>query len=128
MRYLNWDEVYAFNKFLPVLTRWVLLEKGAQAAKSSDACPLVPREIIKARVLRGIQSYEIKWTDTTGLFDSLAETAQASQTDIATMFCTIEPQSLVKCAFPDLVHNYEVQIEEAKRAKKKGKCCFGYWK
>ncbi|CAH0391924.1 unnamed protein product [Bemisia tabaci] len=80
-RKLKWEDDYAIEKFLPVLTRWQLLHGNPEK-------PVVELEkIIKKRKPRGIASYEISWKSFT--------------------VTTIEPEELVHKMFREAVEQYE---------------------
>ena len=53
-RKLSWPTDYAFEKFLPLLSRWHLLYDEFNTVLDLDC-------IIKKRKLRGVLSYEVKW-------------------------------------------------------------------
>lgn len=109
-KYLRWDECYSLEKFLPLVTRWLIMQK-----KNIDKCPIYPESILKTRVLKGVASYEVKWSDREGLFETLISEENSH------LSVTIEPQDIFERAFPKLVHEFN-KIQEAKKmSKKKGK-------
>lgn len=84
-RKLAWTTDYAIEKFLPLLSRWHLLHDENGEILHLD-------KIVKKRTLRGVLSYEVKWTD----FDQN----------------TVEPMSYLKL-------KYGKEINEFEAAKKK---------
>lgn len=116
---LQWDEIYCLQKFLPLLTRWQLINSS-----SSNPTPLKgiihPDYIKKKRTPKGIASYEIVWKDKDSCFTGLipdsqinnllAENPESSET----LWSTIEPANLVEIAYPDLV---EIFLESKKKKK-----------
>ncbi|KAK3913635.1 Flap endonuclease GEN [Frankliniella fusca] len=109
-KHMNWDECYSLEKFLPLLTRWLLIQK-----RNTDKCPIFPEAIIKTRVLKGVASYEVRWGDREGLFDTLVS---EEGSDVC---LTIEPRNLVDHAFPDLVKEFNDREAAKKALKSKGK-------
>lgn len=108
-KHLKWDQVYSLEKFLPLVTRWVTLHHA-----NSSKCPIYPEEIVKTRVLKGVPSYEVKWSDREGLFETLV-------TEEGSHIClTIEPKELFQKAFPTLVKEFDDKEEAKKLSKKKG--------
>ncbi|KAJ1523776.1 hypothetical protein ONE63_001609 [Megalurothrips usitatus] len=109
-KHLKWDECYSVEKFLPLLTRWIISQR-----KSTANCPIYPESILKTRVLKGVASYEVKWADREGLFETLV-TEEGS-----TACLTIEPKEMFERAFPRLVLEFNEKEAAKKNAKKKGK-------
>lgn len=98
---------------MPLVTRWLILHK-----RNSAKCPIYPEEILKTRVLKGVASYEVKWTDQEGLFETLVSE------ECANIRLTIEPRDLFEKAYPELVSEFDAK-EEAKKMSKKGQCSHG---
>lgn len=108
-KHLKWDECYSLEKFLPLVTRWLLLQQ-----KDTSKCPIYPESIVKSRVLKGVASYEVKWADREGLFETLI-------TEENTELClTIEPKEMFEIAFPKLVLKFHEEELAKKDAKRKG--------
>lgn len=127
---LQWDEIYCFQKLLPLLTRWQL----HHFSNGTDTAPLhvnvSPDFIKKKRAPKGVPSYEIIWNHSESCFDGLIPDQQLriytvnhkEQDSVAAMqslWSTIEPVDLVEKAYPELVERF---IEsKSKRATKKSK-------
>lgn len=112
-KYFSWDEGYSLEKFLPLVTRWLILHKS-----NSAKCPIYPEAILKTRVLKGVASYEVKWTDQEGLFETLVSE------ECSNICLTIEPRELFEKAFPELVTEFNEKEEAKKMSKKKGQSKF----
>uniref|UniRef100_A0A1B6C6I2 XPG-I domain-containing protein n=2 Tax=Clastoptera arizonana TaxID=38151 RepID=A0A1B6C6I2_9HEMI len=89
---LGWDINYASGKFNPLITRWHLINQGAE-------CGLKLMSIEKERVIYGVDNYKVKWKN------------EENEEII-----TSEPQFLVSDVYKSL-HNDFVLI---KQNKKKG--------
>lgn len=101
-KFLTWEDDYAFEKFLPILCRWQLLN-------FKEPPLLKPQNIKKIRNPKGVPSYEIIWCDHQDVFKGLTK-------DLA----TIEPQQLVETAYPDLVEAFkQSKIKPKKPSKRK---------
>lgn len=79
---LQWDEVYCFQKFLPVLTRWQLfhfsdVERCRQVQSLLGS--VTPDYIKKKRTPKGVPSYEIVWQDKQGCFVGLLPDEQLTK-------------------------------------------------
>lgn len=68
---LQWDEIYCFQKFLPLLTRWQLFHYGSGSKEVPVNGNVSPDYIKKKRTPRGIASYEIIWKDDGKCFEGL---------------------------------------------------------
>ncbi|XP_050525670.1 flap endonuclease GEN-like isoform X1 [Daktulosphaira vitifoliae] len=91
---LCWDEDYAIGKFLPLLTRWHLLNDD------NNQSGVIISEIIKKRINKGISCFEIKWKNYE--------------------LTTIEPQEVVKIRYPNEVLAYvESNTKPTKQTRKK---------
>ena len=66
---LQWDEIYCFQKFLPLLTRWQIFHYST-SQEHLPVCVL-PDFIKKKRSPKGVASFEIVWKDDKHLFDDL---------------------------------------------------------
>ncbi|KAB0790873.1 hypothetical protein PPYR_14960 [Photinus pyralis] len=111
VKHLQWEHVYAFEKFLPILTRWHL-------SNSVVGALLRPKRIKKARHLKGVAGFEIIWEYSApdqDLFPSHA----LDEIDSEKLWSTVEPQHLVRSAYPDLVDEFERATAKPKRPAKK---------
>lgn len=126
---LQWDEIYCFQKVLPLLTRWQLHHYAHKPNEPPTRGILQPGFIKKKRTPKGIPSYEIVWTDCRGDFKHLIPDEQL-QTFYTTnskdadqpnadqlLWSTIEPIDLVEKAYPELVERYVISKEKPKRRK-----------
>ncbi|KAL7732584.1 hypothetical protein ACLKA6_019211 [Drosophila palustris] len=119
---LQWPEIYCFQKFFPILTRW-------QVQQSQDKPHLVqPKEIVKKRVVKGVASLELCWEDTRGCFNGLIPHEQVVEfklehpRGIEELYCTVEPLDMLEKAYPDLVAAFLKSKEKpAKKIKSKKK-------
>nr|XP_008196114.1 PREDICTED: flap endonuclease GEN isoform X2 [Tribolium castaneum] len=117
VKYLTWEEIYGFEKFFPILTRWQLLHYDQINDKTQGI--VSPKFIKKRRTLKGIASYEIVWEDK-GCFSDLIPEEQLEQFgDLEKLWSTVEPQNLVERAFPHLVQEFESKKPKPKARKKK---------
>lgn len=100
---LQWPEIYCFQKFFPLLTRW-------QVQQPNEALALVqPQEIIKKRTVKGIASLELRWEDTRGCFEGLIPHDQIEEfkldhpKGVEELYYTVEPLDMLQAAYPDMV-------------------------
>ncbi|XP_075229632.1 XPG-like endonuclease [Lycorma delicatula] len=98
-RQLGWEEEYAIEKFLPLVTRWHLLHPNKLSVVKCEM-------IVKKRIARGINSYECKWSAADLMLD---------KTD--TLLTTVEPQDLVTEIYKNLVEEF---IASKKKKTKNG--------
>uniref|UniRef100_A0A182P3W4 Flap endonuclease GEN n=1 Tax=Anopheles epiroticus TaxID=199890 RepID=A0A182P3W4_9DIPT len=122
--YLQWNELYCFQKLLPLFTRWQVYAKKHPSCQRSRVF-LEPDHIKKKRSPKGIASYEIVWKDAHNMFTGLIPQeqincylAEAGNT-IESLWSTIEPHDLVQEAYPDLVEAF-VASRKTKGKKKEG--------
>lgn len=131
---IQWDEIYCFQKFLPLLTRWQLFHMGDDRTVINHTLrgSVQPDFIKKKRAPKGVPSVEIIWRDEHGCFDCLIPNDQLktfysthkekSETEALQMlWSTIEPIDLVEKAYPDLIRQFEESKAKAKGKTKKGK-------
>ncbi|KAK7788653.1 hypothetical protein R5R35_013079 [Gryllus longicercus] len=114
---LGWTEAYALKKFLPLITRWQILELQKNFHMQSNLkFSFSPKHIVKKRVCRGVESYEINWLDVEGI---------VTQIDPSMLIVTVEPRNLVEKAYPELVEAYETakNIKRKKVISKKKESC-----
>lgn len=125
---LQWEEIYCFQKFLPLLTRWQLFHYGSSSQNLPLRGNVWPDFIKKKRAPRGIASYEIVWKDDQKCFDGLIPTSQIEtylslkgcandDEALQSLWSTIEPIDLVEKAYPDLVEKYLQSKIKPKKAK-----------
>ncbi|VEN57561.1 unnamed protein product [Callosobruchus maculatus] len=122
-KFLDWDDVYSFEKFLPVLTRWQCLNADKVRNMTGNHGCLIPRRIKKVRCPKGIPSYEIIWSDPYGMCkELLAEDEMIKRNlDPDKVWATIEPQSLVDKAYPNLVEEFRLSKIKPKKVSKRKK-------
>uniref|UniRef100_A0A182NR89 XPG-I domain-containing protein n=1 Tax=Anopheles dirus TaxID=7168 RepID=A0A182NR89_9DIPT len=119
--YLQWNELYCFQKLLPLFTRWQVYVKKYPSAKRSSIF-LEPNHIKKKRTPKGIASYEIVWKDAHNMFNGLipqeqidSYLAEAGNT-LEGLWSTIEPHDLVQETYPELVESF---LQSKTKGKKK---------
>ncbi|XP_050068853.1 flap endonuclease GEN [Anopheles maculipalpis] len=121
--YLQWNELYCFQKLLPLFTRWQVYEKKHPTAKRSNVY-LEPDFIKKKRSPKGIASYEIVWKDAQNMFGGLIPQEQIdcylveAGNTLESLWSTIEPHDLVQEAYPELVEAFVATKTKASRKKK----------
>lgn len=128
---LQWDEIYCFQKMLPLLTRWQLHHFAEKPNEPPKHGMIQPDFIKKKRAPKGIPSYEVIWSDNNGDFKYLIPEEQL-QTFYKTnskeddqqhahhlLWSTIEPIDLVEKAYPVLVEQFITGKEKPKNRKKK---------
>lgn len=124
---LQWNEIYCFQKFLPLLTRWQLHHLGSKSNSSPSHRLIEPDIIKKKRSPKGVPSYEIIWKDSGKQFLGLIpdnqmktyySTCKSKDTNEADqmLWSTIEPVDLVEKAYPDLVERF-LQTKSKTRTK-----------
>lgn len=128
-RQLEWSEIYAFQKVLPLLTRWQLYQSSVAEVSQSRKGFVVPHVIRKKRNIKSKPSYEILWKDDHDYFRGLFPNEQLEQfllennNDISCLWTTIEPTVLVDKVYPHLIVAFEAEKLLAKKTKKaKAKC------
>ncbi|XP_068142867.1 flap endonuclease GEN [Drosophila tropicalis] len=119
---LQWPEIYCFQKFFPVLTRWQV-SQGRQGSASI----LEPVEILKKRTVKGIASLELKWRDTKGSLKGLIPDDQLSEFEmehpkgLEELYQTVEPLDLLEKSYPELVATFlkskEKPVKKSTRKK-----------
>lgn len=119
---LQWPEIYCFQKFFPILTRW-------QVQQSKQEKILIqPHEIIKKRTVKGVPSLELRWHDPSGIFKGLIPDKQIAEYEaehpkgIEELYYTIEPLDMLETAYSDLVAAFLKSKEKpAKKTTRKKK-------
>lgn len=120
---LEWDEIYSFQKVLPLFTRWLLLKRKSKKQSSFKGL-LEPSFIKKKRNPKGVPSYEIIWKDDQKCFDGLVTDEQFQKYisenpgGLDTLWTTVEPIPLVETAFPELVESYLASKVKPKKPTK----------
>ncbi|XP_017129468.1 flap endonuclease GEN [Drosophila elegans] len=119
---LQWPEIYCFQKFFPILTRWQV-----QQSKQENIL-IQPIEVIKKRTVKGVASLELRWHDPGGSFKGLIPDEQISEFElehpkgIEELYYTIEPLDMLETAYPDLVAAFLKSKEKpAKKTTRKKK-------
>ncbi|CAH1129595.1 unnamed protein product [Ceutorhynchus assimilis] len=122
-KFLDWEELYSFEKILPTLTRWQCRNPQLLKNKSKLKGILKPQRIKKVRNPKGVPSYEIIWSDPDECFKGLIPENQLSESniDMEKIWSTIEPQPLVEEAYPDLVETYKQSKIKPKKVSKRKK-------
>lgn len=120
---LQWAEIYSFQKFLPILTRWHVLESHKFASK----IVLSPKDIIKKRTIKGINSLEVLWETQNDVIKNLIPKDQeevfrmGDKNDGRTLWTTIEPYTFMERAYPEMVENFIRRTQKPKKPVKKTK-------
>ncbi|KAI4495381.1 hypothetical protein M0802_008771 [Mischocyttarus mexicanus] len=126
-KYLTWEPQYAFEKIFPLVTRWQL--RYLPTISSSDVYLstnnlFIPERIKKVRNIKSVASYEIIWTDISGIREKLkmyydVSDKENNDDDITNNeLVTIEPQDVVLKCYPDLVESFEMEKNKKKSQKK----------
>ncbi|XP_049547513.1 flap endonuclease GEN [Anopheles darlingi] len=121
--YLQWNELYCFQKLLPLFTRWQIQSAQNSSSPTQSNIFLTPDYIKKKRSPKGIASYEIVWKDALALFKGLIPQEQIDAyvgeagNSIESLWSTIEPHELVLNAYPDLVDKFLQSKVKGKRKK-----------
>lgn len=126
---LQWNEIYCFQKFLPLLTRWQLHHLAGESTTAPFHGNVAPDFIKKKRTPKGVPSYEIIWKDERKQFLGLIPddqmelyyTTSKEKDQIEAqhaLWSTIEPMDLVEKAYPELVERFQ----ESKAKGKSKKC------
>lgn len=114
---LEWPEIYCFQKFLPLLTRW-------QIKCGGDNTLIEPDFIVKKRVLKGVPSLEVVWKDSKKSFEGLIPDTDLSvfleehPKGFQELYSTIEPMDLMEKKYPDLIAIYLLSIEKPLKPKR----------
>lgn len=122
---LQWKEVYCFQKFFPILTRWQVMNATRLKEMPTAVVYVAPKEIVKKRVVKSIPSLEIIWQDEKGIFNGLVPESQLQEIEsenpkgISDLWTTVEPTSLMETAFPEVVDAFLKSKEKPKKAAKK---------
>ncbi|XP_066257695.1 flap endonuclease GEN [Euwallacea similis] len=123
VKFLQWEELYAFEKMLPVLTRWQCRNPAFLEDEDALKGVVKPERIKKVRNPKGVPSYEIIWSDDNDELKNLVPEDQitSSNTDKEKLWTTIEPQLLVEKAYPELVEQFKQSKVKSKKLREKRK-------
>lgn len=129
---IQWDEIYCFQKILPLLTRWQLFHMGDDENVMNHTLrgSVQPDFIKKKRAPKGVPSVEIVWKDESHCFDGLIPTdqlklfysAHKEKSEIESfqlLWSTIEPIDLFEKAYPDLIRQFNESKVKGKTKKSK---------
>ncbi|XP_059608669.1 flap endonuclease GEN [Phlebotomus argentipes] len=115
---LQWEEIYAFQKILPLLTRWQLSHPKQEAL-------VTPREVKKKRTLKGVSSFEVIWRECNPFFHGLIPDEQITAflqdnpAGIDSLWTTIEPAVLLEAAHPREVQEFLDRRPQKRKKKRK---------
>ncbi|KFB45998.1 AGAP002669-PA-like protein [Anopheles sinensis] len=119
---MQWNELYCFQKILPLFTRWQMSAAKFTPEKQLNIF-LQPDFIKKKRNPKGIASYEIVWNDAQNMFHGLIPQEQIDAyleeagNSLECLWSTIEPQELVLQAYPELVDAFLQRTTKGKKKK-----------
>lgn len=119
---IQWEEVYCFQKFFPLLTRWQVRFRNKQPANS--VAYVVPEEIIKKRTVKGVASLEVRWKDHKGFFHGLIPDNQLdtfavnNPKGVQKLWISVEPISLMVESYPEMVKEFLASKEIPKKVPK----------
>ncbi|KAI8121316.1 hypothetical protein FF38_05915 [Lucilia cuprina] len=122
---LQWPEIYCFQKFFPILTRWQVLNAQRLKEFPTAVMYVTPKEIIKKRVVKGIASLELLWQDERGIFNGLIPDNQLQEfladnpKGLQDLWSTVEPFDKLEIAYPLLVEAFLKSKEKPKKVTKK---------
>ncbi|XP_037811751.1 flap endonuclease GEN [Lucilia sericata] len=122
---LQWPEIYCFQKFFPILTRWQVLNAQRLKELPTAVMYVTPKEIIKKRVVKGIASLELLWQDEKGIFNGLIPDNQLQEfladnpKGLQDLWSTVEPFDKLEIAYPLLVEAFLKSKEKPKKVTKK---------
>ncbi|CAH1953569.1 unnamed protein product [Acanthoscelides obtectus] len=122
-KYLDWDDIYSFEKILPILTRWQCQNTDKIQNKAENHGCLIPQRIKKVRAPKGVPSYEIIWSDPDDLCKNLFTEDEMIKRNLDPdkLWATIEPQSLVDKAYPELIEEFRLLKMKPKKVSKRKK-------
>lgn len=104
---LAWEETYALDTLIPILTRWQL----RHLCSGGNVQVVEPVEILKKRVVGGVPNLNMHWRV---LRDDAEETK-----GVPTSFESCDPTELIANAYPELYENYVAVNEKPKKAPRK---------
>ncbi|XP_055846887.1 flap endonuclease GEN [Episyrphus balteatus] len=119
---LQWQEVYCFQKFFPLLTRWQV--RFIKQQPPNSVAYVVPEEIVKKRTVKGVPSLEVRWKDQRGFFHGLIPDNQLEifatndPKGIQDLWTSVEPFNLMEESYPELVSEFLASKEKPKKVKK----------
>ena len=104
---LAWEEKYALDTLIPVLTRWQL----KHLCSGGNIQVIEPVEILKKRVVGGVPNLNVHWKV---LRASAEETKGVPES-----FESCDPTEMISNAYPELYENYVAANEKPKKAPRK---------
>ncbi|KAK9736855.1 XPG I-region [Popillia japonica] len=120
VKYLQWEEIYAFEKFFPVLTRWHLVKYSHKAPSTRNIEEILfPDYIKKVRNPKGTPSYEIIWQVSNDIHKDIIPPEQLETVTSDKLLSSIEPQHLVENAYPELIDKFNASKIKPKITKKR---------
>lgn len=118
---LQWNEIYCFQKFFPILTRWHVKNYCNIEQTSRGLARLIPKEILKKRIVKGVPCLELLWQDEGNYFRGLIPDEQLDQLEendhnaFSHLWTTIEPLHMMEKAYGDLVEEFLKSKEKPKK-------------
>lgn len=122
---LQWQEIYCFQKFFPILTRWQIINFPRLKQLPSALNYIEPKEVLRRRVVKGVPSLELLWHDVTGVFEGLIPDDQINEflsnnpNGLQGLWSTVEPLDKVEKAYPSMVQDFLKAKEKSKISSKK---------
>lgn len=122
---LQWPEIYCFQKFFPILTRWQIINFPRLKELSSAINYIEPKAILKKRVVKGVPSLEILWSDDRGVFkglipdDQIDDFLSNNPKGLQDLWSTVEPLDKVERAYPSMVEDFLKSKEKPKKLSRK---------
>lgn len=101
---LAWEEEYAKEKILPIISRWQVKHK----VSGGQMDVIIPMKIVKKRVVGGVPSLSIEW--------------KSLESDIPKTFETVESTEEIEQAYPVLYQDYMASIEKPAKKTETKKC------
>ncbi|GAB1605099.1 hypothetical protein Ahia01_000791700 [Argonauta hians] len=100
---MDWEKGYAVQRVLPLVTRWIMLEKLGLVNTKPYGLHLTPVKILKNRVCKGVASVEVEWN-------------VSGSTD-PEPYVTVEDKEMVSQSFPDLMEQFLQDLQNSAKAK-----------
>ncbi|TMW47737.1 hypothetical protein DOY81_007193 [Sarcophaga bullata] len=122
---LQWPELYCFQKFFPILTRWQIINFPRLKELPSAINYIEPKQVLKKRVLKGVPSLEILWHDERGVFkglipdDQMDDFLSNNPKGLQDLWSTVEPLDKVERAYPTMVVDFLKSKEKPKKLSRK---------
>uniref|UniRef100_A0A0C9RT26 Gen protein n=1 Tax=Fopius arisanus TaxID=64838 RepID=A0A0C9RT26_9HYME len=120
--HLRWETPATFEKVLPLVTRWQVInfQSIPQELRPNDPEVLIPKEIKKKRTPQTVLCFEIEWTVPGDSLYSYILSEIDQPLEDTKPFLTIERQDHVMQSYPQLVQAFE-DLQAAKKKPKKAK-------